>query len=131
VDAMDTPIEITPNLNTSGLVVTITDSMPEVSGTIADADGKPAELYVFAFSTDRANWRGGSRRIAFVRSTEKGSYSIKNLPPGEYYLCALTELDLQMRYEVEYLESIVASGPPRITLGEGEKKQQNLQIGSR
>ena len=125
VDLMDMRVEI--RTDKSGLAVTLTDTPTELSGTIGDPSGRPAELYVFAFSTNRAYWRMPTRRTAYVRSTEKGTYSIKNLPAGEYYLCALTELDLQMRFEPEYLQQLIGASA-KITLAEGEKKQQNLQI---
>ena len=61
-------------------------------------------------------------------ATDTGAYSIAGLPGGEYYLCALTELDATLQYEPEYLEQLIPAAI-KISLAEGEKKQQNLQVG--
>ena len=128
-DVLDVPIEIRPGANASGLVLTIADSQTELSGQLTDTVGKPAsQVYVSVFSTDRLSWTPGSRRVASVRATDAGGYLISGLPAGEYYLCALTELDATLQFEPDYLEQLVPAAI-KITLAEGEKKQQNLQIG--
>jgi hypothetical protein len=126
---MDIPVEIRAGVDISDVVVTITDVQARLSGTLVDAAGRPApQLYVFVFSTDRAHWASGGRRIRSVRATDAGAYEIGGLPPGEYYLCALTELDTMLQFESEYLGQLVPVSI-RIALAEGEKKTQNLRIG--
>jgi hypothetical protein len=128
-DLMDIPVEIRAGVDISDVVVTITDVQARLSGTLVDAAGRPApQLYVFVFSTDRAHWASGGRRIRSVRATDAGAYEIGGLPPGEYYLCALTELDTMLQFESEYLGQLVPVSI-RIALAEGEKKTQNLRIG--
>jgi hypothetical protein len=100
----------------------------QVSGALLDANGQPApQLYVFMFSTDRAHWTNGARRIRSVRATDAGRYEIGGLPPGEYYVCALTELDTMLRFQPEYLEQLIGASI-KITLADGEKKIQNLRL---
>jgi hypothetical protein len=43
-------------------------------------------------------------------------------------LCALTEIDTDLRFDSIYLEQLIPSAV-KITLGEGEKKRQDLQVG--
>jgi len=128
-DLLDEAVEI--GGNTSDLVITVSNTLAAVSGQMSDADGRPvSRLYVLLFSTRPSDWRSGSRRIRDAQTTDTGAYAITRLPAGEYYLCALQELDLQMRYEPEYLEQLV---PPaiKITLADGEKKVQNLRATGR
>ena len=128
-DVADVPFDVAAGQNVSGLVVTLTDTQTDLSGVLTDAAGRPApQLYVVVFSTDKAMWITDSRRIRSVRSRDNGSYTIAGLPPGEYYLCALTELDTGLQYQGEYLQEFVPSSI-KITLGEGEKKKQDLRIG--
>jgi hypothetical protein len=128
-DMMDVPIEIRPGASLSGVTLTIADSQTVLSGQVTDSVGASAsQVYVSVFSTDRVNWTQGSRRVTSVRATDTGAYSIAGLPAGEYYLCALTELDATLQYEPEYLEQLITAAI-KITLAEGEKKQQNLRIG--
>jgi hypothetical protein len=125
-DIADGPFDVLQS--TAGLTVTLTDAQTELSGTLTDAAGRPSPpLYVFVFPTDKTLW-GSARRIQSVRSNDSGSYKIPGLPPGEYYLCALTELDTSLQTEPSYLEQFVSSSI-KITLGEGEKKTQSLRIG--
>ena len=63
-----------------------------------------------------------------ARVTEAGTYLIGSLPAGDYYLCALAEVDRQLMIEADYLRQLVPSSI-RLTLAEGEKKTQNLQAG--
>lgn len=126
-DVADLPVEI--RQNTTGLNITLSDVQTELTGTIADRSGQPApQLYVLVFPTDRSLWINGSRRIAFVRSNESGAYRLAGLPPGEYFLSALTEIETAVQYEPEYLQQFVPTSL-KITLTEGEKKVQPLLIG--
>lgn len=128
-DVADVPFDLAPGQDVSGLVVTFTDVQTELSGVLTDRDARPApQLYVFVFPTDKAMWLSESRRIRSARSGENGSYAIAGLPPGEYYLCALTELDTTLQFDAEYLEQFVSSSV-KITLGDGEKKKQDLRVG--
>ena len=128
-DVFDAPFDIGPNGNIEGIMITLTDARPELGGRLTGADGQPAShLYVLAFSQDRAHWAVNGRRIASARAGEDGSYSITGLPPGDYFLCALTELDTTLQYESTFLDELTAASL-KITLGEGEKKVQNLRAG--
>ncbi len=125
----DVPFDVTPGQSASGLVVTFTDVQTEISGLLTNSDQQAApQLYVFVFPTDKTMWVPDSRRIQSVRSRENGSYTLVGLPPGEYYLCALTEFDAGLQFEAEYLEQFIPSAI-KLTLGEGEKKKQDLRIG--
>jgi hypothetical protein len=128
-DVADLPFDVGKGQNVAGLVVTFSDAQTEVTGFLTDGAGQPApQLYVLVFPTDRALWVAESRRIRSVRSGENGSYTIAGLPPGEYNLCALTELDTGLQFEAEHLQPFIPSAI-RITLGDGEKKRQDLRIG--
>ena len=48
---------------------------------------------VIAFSTDRGSWFFNSRRIAAVRADAQGRYSLRNLPPGAYFVLQTDELE--------------------------------------
>src|SRR5579862_1471899 len=91
----DVPFELRPNENLSGVTIAFTDNTTEISGTLFDTAGRPApDYYVFAYPADRARWVAGSRGTGRpVRPDSSGKYTISNLPPGEYYICALPDVD--------------------------------------
>ena len=88
------PIEVRPGEDVSGLVVTYTDRPAAAQRHAVDTTGRPApQFFVLVYSTNRAYWTPNSRRTRPVRAGIDGSYRISGLPPGEYFLCALTEID--------------------------------------
>jgi hypothetical protein len=129
VDLLDTPVDVGPGGSISGISITVTDVRTELGGILTNAAGQPAShLYVLAYSQDRAHWNRNSRRILSARAGEDGSYTISGLPAGNYFLCALTEIDTTLQFEAEYLDQLVPASL-KITLAEGEKKVQHLRAG--
>jgi hypothetical protein len=94
-ELLDVPIEIRPSEDLTDLVVTFTDQSSEVSGAMLDNTGRPvSEYYVFLFSTDKAQWFQGSRRMRQpTRPASDGKYRLSGLAPGEYYVAALTDFE--------------------------------------
>jgi hypothetical protein len=128
VDVIDVPLVVGVGQNTSGIVVTFTDAPTEISGNLIDGSGKPVpQIYVLVFSADRADWTPDSRRVASVLAGDTGAYSIAGLPPGDYYLCGLTEIDTDLKFDSIYLDQLVPSAI-KLTIAEGEKKRQDLQV---
>jgi len=122
------PITPTP-APTVTLIPTATPGLPPRLVGHITWQGRPAQpLYVIVFPSDKALWIAGSRRVLSARSSDTGAYKLANLPPGDYYLCALSELETVIQSEPAYLEQLVAASV-KLTLGEGEKKTQNLRIG--
>jgi hypothetical protein len=129
-DVADAPFEVRPNEDVTDLVVTVTDHPSELSGTVKDRAGRPAPGFpIVVFSTDRAYWTVGSRRVQQARPSSDGRYKMTGLPGGEYYVCALTDLDQNQLYDPAFLESLV-SGSFKIALTDGEKKTQDLTLAS-
>jgi hypothetical protein len=130
VDVADLPLEVHPDQDISNIVVTFTDKAAEVSGTLLDAAGRPTpEFSIIVFSTDRKMWQQRSRRLrAPVRPGTDGKFRIQNLLAGEYFVAALTDFEPADVYNPAFLEQVAAAGAIRITLGEGEKKVQDLRV---
>jgi hypothetical protein len=128
-DIADDPIAVRVGDEIKNLVVTFTDKFSQISGTLQDAAGKPVVGYpIIVFSTNPASWTFGSRRIAQVHPANDGTYKVQGLPAGEYYVCALTDLDPNDLYDPAFLEQLTAASF-KITLAEGEQKIQNLKLG--
>ena len=52
---------------------------------------------------------------------------VTDVPPGDYFLAALTDLDRSELYTPAFLRELVPAAI-RLTLAEGERKVQNVQI---
>ncbi len=127
---LDSPIEIHPGGDLSDVVVTFTDRVTEVTGLLLDRAGRPApEFYVIVFPTDASRWTQRARWLRLpTRPASDGRFRITGLPPGEFYLAALTEFDQNEWWTPAFLEQVVP-GAIRITIGEGEKKVQDVRLG--
>jgi hypothetical protein len=81
------------------------------------------------FSTTPSHWRPQARRVhAPTRPGSDGRYRITGLPPGEYYLAAISDFDPNEYATPAFLEQVVP-GAIKITIGEGEKKTQDVRLG--
>jgi len=126
IDAVDVPFSVRTDVG--GAVITFTDRPTELTGSLLDTTGKPAlEYFIVVFSVDRSFWTPQSRRIRSARPGNTGSYRIAGLPPGEYHVCAMTDLEPSLLYTAGYLEPLVAASI-KLTLADGEKKAQDLKI---
>jgi hypothetical protein len=130
-DILDEPVVVEPERDVNTVTVRYTDRGAELSGRLLDTTGAPApEFVVVAFSADRKHWTDGSRRSTSFRPARDGSFSWIGVPPGEYYLGAVTRLETGQLGDAAFLESLIPTSA-RIVIAEGEKKRQDLRIGGR
>lgn len=129
-DVLDAPLHVAPGTDVTDLVATFSDRQTSLHGKLVDASGNPAaQLYVLAFAADQAHWTAASRWIKAARAGVDGSYLLDGLPPGDYYVCALTELDQTQQFDPAYLGQFV-SGSIKIAIADGEQRALDLKIGS-
>ena len=130
-DLADTPFEIDAGRDWTGVTVTLTDKPVVLSGKVLDAQGRPSSAFpIIIFSTNSAHWAAGSRRVQQVRPASDGSYRLSGLPAGEYYIGAVTTLDLEDLFDPLFLQQVVPIAF-RITLADGETRQQDLKLGGK
>ena len=68
-----------------------------------------------------------SRRIVRTRPATDGRFTFRNLPPGEYRLAPVLDPEPGSWFDPAFLQQL-DGGAMRITIGEGEKKEQNLRV---
>jgi hypothetical protein len=125
-DTLDTPVDLREG--TDSAIVTFTDRTTELNGTIQDAGGQPApEYHVVVFARDKAYWTAQSRRIRTVRPAADGKYVMPNLPPGEYLMTAVTDMEPGEWFDPAFLE-VLSRSAIALTIGDGEKKTQDLRL---
>jgi hypothetical protein len=81
---------------------------------------------VIAFSTEQQYWRAQSRHIQAVRSDSAGTYRLRALPAGDYFIVAVDGVEQGEWFDPSYLEQ-ARTGAARLTVREGEKKTQDLR----
>jgi len=130
-DIIDTPLEVRSGQNLSGLTLVFTDKMSEVNGTLTDDQGQPiTEFTVLAFPTDNTLWRPQARQIMTARPDQTGTYQIRGLPAGDYYVTAVDPTEQGEWFEPAFLDQHRA-GAAHLTLGDGDVKKQDFKISLR
>ncbi len=72
-----------------------------------------------------------SRRVAETRPTNDGQYTFRNLPPGDYFMAAVTDVEPGEWMDPKFLQQLTTASIP-LSLEEGANKTQNLRLaGSR
>jgi hypothetical protein len=127
-DVSDAPFEVRPGAGTTSLHVVLTDQPTDITGKVLDDQSRPvADCYVIAFSADSGHWRPRSRAIQGLRPDQTGTYHVRGLPPGRYYLVALPDIEPGSWFEPALLEEL-AKGATSVTIGEGENRMVELKI---
>ena len=92
-DVTDTGFDASAGTDFDDVIVTVTDKVIAVAGSVTDPQGQPASAAaVIAFPVNRARWinYGWSPiHIGSQATTGAGTYRFQNLPEGEYYLVAV------------------------------------------
>ena len=128
-DAIDFPFEVKGTQNITGAVITFTDRPTELTGIVSDEKTQPAPEYtIIVFPVDSRYWTGSSRRIQSIRPSTDGRYTFRNLPPGEYRIVPVLDLEPGSASDPAFLQQLEPTGL-RFTLQAGEKKTQDLRVG--
>jgi hypothetical protein len=127
-DAFDAPLLVTPNVAVDW-TVTYTSTPSVLTGLFVDAGGRAApDYYIVVFPTDRKYWTPGSRRVRTTRPATDGAFTVKGLPPGEYFLGAVTDVEQFEWNDPAFLEALVRTSAT-VTLREAQTTRQDLRIG--
>jgi hypothetical protein len=130
-DTLDVPIDITGDRDISGAVVTMVDRTSELSGTLSDNMGRPlSDLAVIVFPQDQQLWLPGARRVRTSRPATDGRYQFRDLPPGDYLIAAVNDIDPGGASDPQLLQALLPAAVP-FTLRDGEKRTQDLRVGVR
>ncbi|HEY1913510.1 MAG TPA: carboxypeptidase regulatory-like domain-containing protein [Vicinamibacterales bacterium] len=127
----DTPVELRSDETVSGVAIVFTDQQNEINGTLTTEQGAPlSEFTILVFPTDASLWRPQARQIMTTRPDQTGSYRVRGLPPGEYFVVAVDPAEQGEWFEPAYLDEHRA-GATRLTLSDGDVKTQDLKVAIR
>jgi hypothetical protein len=128
LDVADALLEAKPGQSISGVVVTFSDRLSEISGRLIDGAGQPVSRYsIVAFTVDRLLWLPNARRVRLVNPAADGTFRVVGLPAGEYAIAAADGVEPSDLADPGFLSDLLAASH-RLTLAEGEKKTQDLRV---
>ncbi len=127
-NVIDTPVEIESGDPLTGLRLTFSDKLSEISGNLTNAQGAAVTEYtIVAFPEDSTLWRPQSRHILTARPDQTGRFQIRGLPAGDYYLVAIDPAEPGAWFDPAFLEQH-RSGAATVRVGEGDLRTQDLRI---
>jgi protocatechuate 3,4-dioxygenase beta subunit len=127
-DIADMPVDLVPS-DIADAVLTLTDVYPELRGTVRAKGAIEGGATVLLFPADRKPWTEfihTSRRIREAVSLQDGSYSLANLPPGEYFILAVRSQIAAWR-RTEVLENLARSAT-RVNVPEQRTVEQDVAL---
>lgn len=128
-DTLDFPLDFTGERDITDAVLTVTDKSSELTGLLTDVSGKAAvDFTIIVAPIDPRYWQPASRRVMMTRPDTNGRYTFRSLPPGDYMVAAVTDIDQGSQYDPEFLKAIV-SASVRVDIGEAAKVAQDLRVG--
>ena len=127
-DSLDFPIEVKPNQSITGAVVTFVDRQSELTGTIVNERAQPVPDYsLIVYPADQRFWTPQSRRIQSTRPATDGRFAFRNLPAGEYRLVPVYDPEPGSWFDPAFLQQL-ESASVRVSIADGEKKEQSLRV---
>lgn len=87
------PIRIADGAQLTNVTLVITDRLPEVIGSVAGDDGKPAVANVVLFPADAARWIEAAGNQKITRPGPDGTYRFEAIKPGEYFVMAVQSME--------------------------------------
>jgi hypothetical protein len=113
------------------VVVTYTDRVGQITGTVRDSAGAPAkEGNVLLFPADYRTWiqNGMSiRRTAIGTITQTGTFTVPRLLAGDFMILAVTETDPSDRGDPAFIENVARSAT-RVSIVEGQSRTIDLTV---
>jgi len=127
VSQMPLPLE---SGDVSGVIVTYTDRQTQLSGAIQGSSRPQLETLVVVFPASYQQWidNGLSSRLGrSVRPGKTGTYTINNLPAGDYLIAALPDV-LTNEWQDSAMLAGIARVASRVSIADGEKKTIDLSV---
>jgi hypothetical protein len=126
-DATDQAIEIGSH-GASGLNVIFTDRLTGLTGAVRDGSAAaPAGITVIAYAENEAYWHSHSRHIASALTGQDGTYRFSGLPPADYLVVAVDDVEQGAWFDPAFLERMRRHAL-RVRLGEGEQQARDVRI---
>jgi hypothetical protein len=128
-DLLDHPPEFDEGTgDLTDVVLTFTNRHTELSGTVRNTDDVPeSDAWVVIFPVDRTVWNAYSPRLTWARPATNGRFVVRDVPPGEYHVAAVRDLD-RVEWKAPERLTTLAAASPRVRLTEGRPVTQDLRL---
>ena len=128
-DVTDAPYDVpTGGQDVSGVRIVITNFSSTLEGEVVDAEGRPnRDATVIVFPEDADLRTPGSRFSAVSQSNATGRFTVRNLPPGDYFVTARTSVIDGQWEDRSFLETLTGTSS-RVTVSRGQTVTVRVQL---
>lgn len=129
-DIIDTGLELSDGRDIEGIEIVLTNRQQVVTGSVTNSKGEPVlDAAITFFPQNPDEWSGPSRRMGGARPDQNGRYSVRTLPPGDYFAVASEGADMSRRASDprQFYEDLSRLATP-FTLTEGEARVVDLKV---
>lgn len=127
-DITDEPLETTGKNVISGLQITLTDMLTDVSGGVTDARGQAVQDYVVVIQPEQQREPViASRLIRVVRADTKGRFQVRGIRPGRYVATAIESIEQGRQFAPEFQQQL-RRGAREFAVREGEAVTIDLRL---
>jgi hypothetical protein len=123
----DDPVDVTSE--GGRLEVLLTSQLTAVTGTVSDASGAPVlDYHAIVFPAERPDPPHGRRhRTRLDTSDAHGRFRLEGLPPGDYLVAALVDVDPGEAVSDDSVESVRPSATA-VRVREGQTETVSLKL---
>ena len=126
-DVSDRLLVVSPGVSIEDVKVTVTETASRISGTVLDANGRPATRgAVVVAPVDPRDWTLVSRRIRLTRADTDGVFHVPTLPPGRYRVAHIDGLKPGQLWDPAFLRSL--AGAREVDLSAGQVLSVELRL---
>jgi hypothetical protein len=126
-DITDVPLTIDV-ANVGDVVIKVTDRPASLSGTVRGSAGPDPNAVVLMFPTAREQWTNVGvtpRRLRAERVSPQGSFTIANVPAGDYFVVAIDDRVAANWQDPRRLDALSVLGT-RVLIHPGEQRALDL-----
>jgi Carboxypeptidase regulatory-like domain len=129
-EIIDAGLELSDGRDVEGVEIVLTNRQQILTGLVTNSKGEPVlDAAVTVFPQNPDEWMGPTRHVGGGRPDQNGRYSIRTLPPGEYFAVAMEALDNSRRSSDprQFYQDLSRVSTP-FTLTEGETRVVDLKV---
>jgi hypothetical protein len=127
-DITDQPLDVTGRESITGLRVTLTDKVTDISGQVTDARGQAMKDYVVVIQPAEPKEPViMSRWIRVVRPDISGRFQTRGMRPGRYAATAIESLEQGRQFAPEFQQQL-RRGAREFSVREGEAVSLDLRL---
>jgi carboxypeptidase family protein len=131
-DVAESPVDV-GTAHISDVAIILSDRLTGLNGRVTAPAGSGtsvAGVTVIVFPAERQRWTGFGvvpRRIGAAAAAIDGTYAFPDLPPGAYFVVAISSPLPRDWRDARFLDTLVRQAT-RVQLNDGQKKLQDLAV---